>query len=212
MARTDFQGRDEALADLAAAQIAAGNRVLAMNIVRGIKDDARRAMALASVAGALGRLGGIDSAVPLFDLALQEAKVISGVADRHPVLQHILEEQTRIGRLADAFNTAGLIRDRLSQARALLSMGKLLVESGKTVEAMKLVDFIPFVGLRAQIFIAVARKQGDAMEASALLARALESTGRDPEPAMLADGLGRVIDAQLEEIGKGSGREGRVES
>src|SRR3546814_1271514 len=123
MARTDFQGRDEALADLAAAQIAAGNRVLAMDIVRGIRDDARRAMALASVAGALGRLGGIDSAVPLFDLAVQQAKAISGVSDRYTVLRHILEEQTRVGRLADAFRTAGQIRDRLSQSRALLSLG-----------------------------------------------------------------------------------------
>lgn len=199
-ARTEFEGRDRAMADLAAAQVAAGNRVLAMNFVRNIKSNARRAMALASVAGALGRLGSIDSAVPLFDLALQQAKAVSGTADRDAALQHILEEQTRVDRLADAFNTAGQIRDRLSQSRALLSMGMLLLEAGKTTEAMKLVDFIPFLGLRAPIFVAVARLRGDAgesMEASALLARALESTGRDPQPELLADGLEQVIDAQL---------------
>ena len=200
MARTDFQGRDEALADLAAAQIVAGNRVLAMDIVRDIKDDARRAMALASVAGALGRLGGIDSAVPLFGLALQEAKVVSGTADRYAVLQYIMEEQTRVGRLADAFTTAGGIQDRRSQSRALLSMGMLLLEAGKTAEAMKLVEFIPFIGLRARIFVAVAKRKaeaGEPMEASALLTRALESTGQEPDPATLSDGMERVIEAQL---------------
>src|SRR3546814_7462797 len=54
-----------------------------------------------------------------------------------------MEEQTRVGRLADAFTTAGGIQDRRSQSRALLSMGMLLLEAGKTVEAMKLVEFIP---------------------------------------------------------------------
>src|SRR3546814_12315347 len=76
----------------------------------------------------------------------------------------------------------------------------LLLEAGKTVEAMKLVEFIPFIGLRARIFVAVAKRKaeaGEPMEASALLTRALEPTGQEPEPATLSDGLEWVIDAQL---------------
>src|SRR3546814_5278184 len=107
-----------------------------------------------------------------------------------------MEEQTRVGRLADAFTTAGGIQDRRSQSRALLSMGMLLLEAGKTVEAMKLVEFIPFIGLRARIFVAVAKRKaeaGEPMEASALLTRALEPTGQEPDPATLSDGLEREI-------------------
>src|SRR3546814_9132878 len=75
-----------------------------------------------------------------------------------------MEEQTRVGRLADAFTTAGGIQDRRSRSRALLSMGMLLLEAGKTVEAMKLVEFIPFIGLRARIFVAVAKRKAEAGE------------------------------------------------
>src|SRR3546814_8895496 len=76
----------------------------------------------------------------------------------------------------------------------------LLLEAGKTVEAMKLVEFIPFIGLRARIFVAVAKRKaeaGEPMEASARLNRALEPTGQEPDPATLSDGRERVIDAQL---------------
>src|SRR3546814_13461942 len=78
-------------------------------------------------------------------------------------------------------------------------MGMLLLEAGKTVEAMKLVEFIPFIGLRARIFVAVAKRKaeaGEPMEASALLTRAPEPTGQELDPAKLSDGLERAIDAQ----------------
>ena len=65
-------------------------------------------------------------------------------------------EQAKVGLLADAFQYAGIIRDRKPQALALLKMGKVLLKQKRYGEAIKLVDFIPYMGMRSQIFVPVA--------------------------------------------------------
>ncbi len=200
LAKASFAGRDTAIAELAAAYISTGNRNRAMTIVRTISDDANRALAMAYVAGAIGRNGDIDAAVPLFNLALEDAKGLPRAGDRARVLTHLVREQASAGRNADAFATAGWIRDREKQARALLAMGEVLIGKGQYDEALKLGDYIPYIGMRARILAATALIRGhagDRAAASALLAKALEDTGVDVPPIELDQGLKRVIEVQM---------------
>ena len=196
----DFKDRDNTLAALAAAQVLSGDRIQAMNIVRAMENEALRSMALASVAGALAERSDLDSARPLFRLAFEDAVKTVNEEIRNEILQHILIEQTRSELFNDAFTTAGSIRNRESQSRALLAMANVLLDRELFGQALKLVDFIPYISMRAQIFVTAALATGhagDPLEASSLLARAVEPTGAPTFQSLLPPVLQRVIDAQI---------------
>lgn len=192
-------GRFDAYAMLAGAMIEGEDAEEAMQIVRLIPEGAARSRAIASVARARGETGDLDSAVPLFRLAQEETERIEDTAARADALEHLIVELTKVGRLADAFTAAGRISDKLRQSRALLAMGKILLDQGKYEEALILTEYIPYVGLRAQIFGPVAMKRGldgDPQGASELLSRALEATGYKPILDFLPEALRQVLQAQ----------------
>ncbi len=145
----EFKERDNALAALAAAQVLSGDRIQAMSIVRAIEDESLRSMALASVAGALAESADVDSARPLFRLAFEDAVKTVNEKTRNEILQHILIEQTHSGLFNDAFTTAGSIRNREAQSRALLALANVLLDEELFDQAIKLVDFIPYISMRA---------------------------------------------------------------
>ncbi len=193
------RGRFDAYAELAAAMIEGEDAEEAMQVVRLIPEGAERARAIASVARARGAFGDLDSAVPLFRLAIEETELIDNKRDRFDVINHLMVEMSKVGRLADAFTVAGQIDDPLRQARALLDMGQVLLDQEKYDEALVLTDYIPYIGLRAQLFGPVAMNrgmEGNPQEASELLARALESTGYQPIIDFLAEAMRRVLQAQ----------------
>ncbi len=195
-----YMGRNRTLAFLAAALVEGGDQPQAMEVVRLIPDEGDRARGLASIARVLGNKYSVDSAVPLFVLAFESAKRVVDPDQRNDVLRHVMIEQTRIDRLADAFNTAGAIKDPRVQAEALLAMAEILVQKGKYDEALVLVDYIPYVSLRAPIYAAAAERRGlngDRAGASSLLVRALEPTGFEPLAEYLPVALRRVLNAQL---------------
>ncbi len=196
----EFKERDDTLAALAAAQVLSGDRVQAMNIVRAIDDEARGSMALASVARALSEISDVDAARPLFRLAFEDAVKTVNEKSRNEIPRHILVEQTRAGLFNDAFTTAGSIKIRETQSRALLAMANVLIATDLYDEAIKLVNFIPYISMRAQIFVTlalVAGHAGDPLEASSLLARAVEPTGAPVFQDELPPVLTRIIDAQV---------------
>ena len=197
--KNKFDGRDDFVAELAGAYVLAGDLNTPMALVRSIGNEANRAMAMASVAGAVGRNGDIDSAVPLFDLAFGDAKILQKPKSRYKVLRHIAEQQTLIGLTADAFATAGWIRDREAQANALFGMAQGLIARNKYKDVILLAEFIPHIGMRAIMFSTAALVKGhagDRMGASALLAQGLKDSGYKGEPVMLVEGLRRTIDVQ----------------
>ncbi|MDA0656331.1 MAG: hypothetical protein O2912_08000 [Proteobacteria bacterium] len=164
-----------------------------------MEDAGQKSRTIASIARASSQRGDIDAAVSLFTLAFQEAMTLSKPDQKHAALSHLIVEQSRVGRLADAFKNAGVIRDRRAQANALLGMGKVLLAQKKMKEAIKLLDYIPYPGMRTQIFAPVALfygKKGDKKKASALLAKALEPSKFKASPAELAKVLPMVIDVQ----------------
>ena len=111
-----------------------------------------------------------------------------------------------MGRLADAFKNAGVIRDRRAQANALLGMGEVLLAQKKMKEAIKLLEYIPYPGMRTQIFAPVALfygKKGDKTKASELLAKALAQSKFKASSAELAKVLPMVIDVQSQ-VGEAS--------
>ena len=196
----EFKERDDTLAALAAAQVLSGDRVQAMNIVRAIEDEARGSMALASVARALSETSDVDAARPLFRLAFEDAVKTVNEKSRNEILRHILLEQTRAGLFNETFTTAGSIKNREAQSRALLAMANVLIEADLYDEAIKLVDFIPYISMRAKIFVTLAiaaGHAGDPLEASSLLARAVEPTGAPVFQDELPPVLIRIIDAQV---------------
>jgi len=195
-----YMGRNWTLAFLAAALVEGGDQPQAMEVIRLIPDEGDRARGLASIARVLGLKYGHDSSVPLFVLAFESATRVVDPEQRNDVLRHVMIEQTRTDRLADAFTTAGAIEDTRIQAEALLAMGEILIRKGKYEEALVLVDFIPYVSLRSPIFAAVAEKRGldgQPAGASELLARSLEPTGFEPLAEYLPGALRRVLNAQL---------------
>ncbi len=197
-----FSGRDEALAELAAAETQAGDQTRAMRLVRSIADPERRVRAVGSVARAIAEKGNMDAAVTLFTLAVETTAGIDDTERRHELLTHLVVEQSRVGRLADAFKTAGLIRDPATQADTLFAMGQVLLEKKKYDAALRLTDYIPYLGLRGQILADVAKwrggAKGDPVAASALLASALQAVGGKPVPERVEIALEKVLDTQIE--------------
>jgi len=190
-----FSGRDLALAELAAAETQAGDQTQAMILVRTIKDPEKRVRALASIARAIGESGNMDAAVTLFTFAFETTSGISDSALRRNLMAHIAVEQTRVGRLADAFKTAGYIREKQLQAETIFAMSEILLEGGRFAEALRLTDYIPYIGMRGSIFARVALaggEGGDAIAASALLAKALEPVGEKPDADRLESALDLV--------------------
>lgn len=187
------------VAEVAAGMVHAGERGRAMEIVRSLNTDIRRGYALASVARAFADTGSIEGAVPLFYLALQDADGQENGALKTGLLTHLVKEQTRAGRLADAFTTAGRITDTAAQQKALYDMAEILFDKGRPLEAVKIADYTPDPGLRAQILAKVAEfhlAHGDKKRAEALLTEAIKPTGAKPNPATLAVGLPLVFDVQ----------------
>lgn len=196
------------LASLAAAFVDAGNTVRAMNILRSLKQETQHARTLASIARAIALNGSIEGAAPLFFLALQDLEAITDPLIRRNLLTHIIKEQTRAGRLADAFTAIGQVKDKKFQQGMMFAMGQVLLEIDKPEEALKLVDYIPSVGMRAQLFAHAARhraKLGDRAGAANLLGKSLVPTGIDPKPEMLIEALPLVREV-LTEVGTAPNR------
>lgn len=193
--------RPPIIAQLAAGMVRAGARGRAMEIVRALKNDIRRGYALASVARGFAATGSIEGAVQLFYLAIQDADSQVNKQIKTRLLAHILNEQTHAGRLADAFNTAGKIKDPDAQQTALFGMAGILFENGKPLEALKIADYLPDPGMRAQVLGTAARffvSQGDIKMAEELLQKAITPTGAKPDPGTLAIGLPLIFEAQLD--------------
>ncbi|MDA0663175.1 MAG: hypothetical protein O3B08_10110 [Proteobacteria bacterium] len=198
--QSEFTGREQALAELAAAETEAGDQTRAMVLVRSIADPERRVRALGSVARAIGEGGNMDAAVTLFTFAIETTTGIEDETLRNSLLTHLVVEQARTGRLADAFKTAGLIRKKRAQAEALAKMGHVLLEQQKYDDALKLTDYIPYLGLRGLIFAPVALatgNRGEHTEASALLARALEPVREPSDPELQEQALNDVLATQI---------------
>ena len=196
--------RDVALARLGAALVSVGQRVAGMQAVRDIPEGPERAVAISGIARAMAVAGDIDSAKPLFTLATELAENVDPEEDpdgRERAYSAVIADMAGVGLLLDAFTTAGQLTDRLRQSRALLGMARELLGQEQFDDALKLVEYIPYISMRAQIFAAVARARGEAgetLEASALLARALEPTGFDIQSQFMPEALRSVLQAQLD--------------
>jgi hypothetical protein len=91
----------------------------------------------------------------------------------------MVRHQAELGRHTDAFKMAGYIRDRRMQALTILAMGKAMMSINDYTNAETVTDYIPYVGMRSQIFTALANVKGiagESMNASALLAKGLTDT------------------------------------
>ncbi len=188
------------LTEVAVAYIAAGGKSKAMKIVRSLKQDERRARALASIGAEIALRGSREGAAPLFLPALQDIDGITDSAIRGKALIHVIRNQAKAGRLADAFNAAGKIRDKNLQHRALFAMGETLLELGKVREALKLIDYLPDLGMRARLYAAGAKhklRTGDRKAAEQLVAKSLDPTGAGTSPEMLAVALPELYEAQV---------------
>ena len=198
--KSEFKDWPDRVADMAGGFVLAGDNNTAMSIVRSVGDIGYRAKAMSEVAHAIGHRGNIDAAIPLFSLAFQDTKRLTTEGKRFQVIQHMVHRQSKLGRHADAFKMAGYIRDRRMQALTMLGMGKAMLEIEDHVNAEKVTDFIPYIGMRAQIFTALANVKGLAgqgKEASELLAKGLADTPlKKINPESLEEALIRTIEIQ----------------
>jgi tetratricopeptide (TPR) repeat protein len=177
--KSDFDGRVDRIANIAGGYVLAGDNNTAMVLVRSIRNIGHKAHALSAVASATGKKGNIGAAVPLFSLAFQETKRLGSEELRFNVIKHIVRHQSELRRYADAYKMAGFIRDRRMQALTMLAMGKAMMSINDHTNAERVTDYIPYIGMRSQIFTAIANVKGiagESMEASALLAKGLADT------------------------------------
>ena len=194
------QGRDSAYARLAASMIASEQLEEAMEVVRQVEEGPEQVRGVSAVARALADTGNVDAAVPLFTLATEAANTIDDPTVKYRALAFMVREQTRVGRLADAFTTAGAILDRREQSKALLGMAEELIAQENTDAALVLVDYVPYVSMRSQIFAKSALlrfRKGDAKQAAELIARALEPTGFETQAEFIPEAIQLVLDAHL---------------
>ncbi|RED49972.1 hypothetical protein [Aestuariispira insulae] len=192
--------RNRSFASIASGYTFASDQARAMAMLRLIPEGSERALALSSVARSLGETGDPDAGISLFILAKEQMLLETNPERAFPVYAQILKDETAIGRYADAFNTAGLITDRRIQAKALMGMGLIMMRQKKYDEAKVLLNYIPFISMRAPIFAEIARhvgEKGKRVEASELLLQALEPTGFEPVPELLPQALKSVLSIQL---------------
>ena len=198
--KSEFDNWSDRVSDMAGGFVLAGDNNSAMSIVRSVSDIGHRAKAMSEVAHAIGHRGNIDAATPLFSLAFKDTQRLAGDENKFRVIQHMVHRQTKLGRHADAFKMAGHVRDRQMQALTMLGMGKAMLETEDYANAEKVTDFIPYIGMRAQIFTALANVQGIAGQrqvASSLLANGLADTPiKKINPESLEDALIRTIETQ----------------
>ncbi len=195
------EGRDRAYARLAGSMIFAGQLEEAMEVMRQVEEGPQQVRGVSSVARALADQGNVDAAVPLFTLAMEAASTIDNPEVRNAALGFMVREQTRVGRLADAFTTAGQIQERLAQSRALMGMAEELLKQNNPDAALVLVDYIPYISMRSQIFAKVAVMRGEAgeeKEAANLIARAFEPTGFEAQTEYIPDAIELVLNAHLQ--------------
>lgn len=192
--------QNRAYASIASGYTFAKDQERAMDMLRRIPEGSERAVALSSVARSLGQTGDVEAAISLFILSKEQTSLEADPNKRFPIYREILLDETRVGRFADAFNTAGQINDRRAQAEALMGMGLIMLKQGKYEEAKVLLDYIPFISMRAPIFAEIAQYAGEngrPVEASTLLLQALEPTGFEPVPELLPQALKSVLSVQL---------------
>ena len=192
--------QNRAFAAIASGYTFAADQERAMSMLRRIPEGAERALALSSVARSLGETNDSDAAISLFILAKEQMLLEQKPERAFPIYAQILKDETAIGRFADAFNTAGLITDRRIQARALMGMGLIMMRQKKYDEAKVLLNYIPYISMRAPIFAELAHHAGESgrrVEASELLLQALEPTGFEPVPDLLPQALKSVLSMQL---------------
>ena len=209
LAGKPYDGNMPVVAEFAAEMVRTGSRRRAMEIVRAMKSDLRNSYTLASVARAFAMTGSIEGAVPLFYLAVQGTENLEEGAEKVNLLTHILKEQARSGRLADAFTTAGKIKDKDEQRDALFAMARILLKDNRPLEALKLIDYLPDMGMRAQILTQAARYYyagGERKRAAALMLKAVQPTGADATVATLSKGIPLIFEAQVE-MDKGEDRD-----
>jgi len=174
-----FDGWQDRVAKMAGGFVLAGDNNTAMTIVRGLDEFGYRALSMSEVAYAIAYLGDIDSAVPLFSLAFQDTQRLESGDKKFKAIRHLVNRQSKIGRHADAFKMAGYIRDRRRQALVMLSMGKGLLKVKDYKSAEMVTNYIPYIGMRSQIFTVLANVKGlagDQKKASELLAKGLSDT------------------------------------
>ena len=201
LAAEQFRGNSEIVATLTAEMVRVGASGRAMEIVRSLNNDIRHSYVLASVARAFADANSIEGAVPLFYLARQSADALEEGPVKAKLLTHIVAEQTRALRLADAFTTAGKIKPDDAQRNALFAMADILLDRRRPLEALKLVDYLPDMGMRAQIFSSAARhyhRLGDRRRASDLLLRSVRPTGATVNPKSLAVGAPMIFEALVD--------------
>ena len=183
-------GRDENLAALAGSYIRANDAGSAMEMVRLIPEAGKRARALASVARARGDIGDTEAMAPLFFLAREETARILNNDLRVESQRHLIEQLTAVGRLADAFEIAGLITDEAIQAETLSDMALQLLDQEQYAEARTLIDYIPPITLRLPIIsrlASAADTRRDPQGASDLLINAMDVREIDLEDDSLSD-------------------------
>ncbi|NMM44411.1 hypothetical protein HH303_07965 [Rhodospirillaceae bacterium KN72] len=196
---SDADRRFDALIKLAAKMVETGDQRGGMAIVRLVPEGAHRARAIAAVSAALGERD-LDAAVPLFRLSMEETDRIEDQQERFDALTYLVSRQAAVGRLADAFESAYKITEDIPRAEALLGMGRVLIDQGKLKEALVLKDYIPYVGMRAQVMAPAAEGrgiEGDPVGASALLSEALDPTGYPYQAAFVPTALDKVLSAQV---------------
>lgn len=194
-------GRNESLAKLSAAMVGAGMQEEAMEIVRLVERGQHQVRALSLVARALGDDGNLDAAVPLFTLAKEASAGIPDNQERAEAIAFMIRQLVQVDRFADAFTAAGAISDRRLQSIALFGMADELLNRGNADAALILIDYIPYISMRAQIFGRAARiyhEAGKVSQGQALLLRAFDDTGYDPDPEALPDAVRIVLESQVD--------------
>ena len=204
----ESKGRFASYAKLASALTQINDTSTAMTILRKIDEGGDRSIALSSIAKSMSGGDKVDSSLPLFLLAIEQARDEKKLQRRYAIYAQIVNDQTTIGRLADAFTTAGLIKNDYIQSLALLRMGENLIAQNRLDDAYVLVDYIPFIGMRAKIFAATAvykslyfdedEEKINPVIVSDYLMKGLESTGyEDPSLFHLPQSLRNILVTQI---------------
>ena len=201
ISRADFESQ-LALSVAMAGKVFVGDTREVMSRVQGFPNALLRGLSLTAVARARDNSGDLFGVLPLFDLALDEAESIVDNQQKNYLYMQVALDYSRSGFFSHSLATVAKINDYDLRFNTLLEVAQAAFNREEYSEVLNMIQYMPFVGARAHMMLAVASRLRDdernTRQVNALITNALSETNAKRIKSYLYSAMIKTLRAQLD--------------